>query len=353
MGGDGSTEDDNDLSKSDTLIVNELLASATHAIDTGKLTTDIVPSFVLFYDDLEVKSAHEALSSHINQCEMKVKLSTRSRKSDKDEAKSTDIKNIIDALRLIDWADQKVPFVVSDISRICHVYGALRDEIQMRSEMQRINQRLLSLEKLLQSIPNITSRIDTAITAINHTPPTTPLIPFPLSFQGQPRMTYKDKVTVNTQKAAPQIQRQNESTEDEVPTPPSPSWRTVATKRQHRAKKQPVVGNDDSSGLFSTDVRPLKLFVTRFHPDTKSEDMTNYLQNSKGWKVISIDKLKTKYDSYSSWKVVLNKSGLEKSEILKSESWPKGVLVRPFLTNRLNKEQLGRIPNSHAPQMST
>lgn len=194
MGGDGSPDDDNDLSKSDTLIVNELLASATHAIDTGKLTTDIVPSFVLFYDDLEVKSAHEVLSSHISRSELKVKLSTRSRKIDKEEAKSTDIKNIIDALRLIDWADQKVPFVVSDISRICHVYGALRDEIQMRSEMPRINQRLLSLEKLLQGIPNITSRIDTAITAINPTPPSTPLFPIPLSFQGQPIMNIRIKL---------------------------------------------------------------------------------------------------------------------------------------------------------------
>lgn len=157
---------------------------------------------------------------------------------------------------------------------------------------------------------------------------------------------------MNAKKAVPQIQRQNESMEDQVATPPSPSWRTVVTKRQHK-KKQPVVGNDDSSGLLSTDIRPLKLFVTRFHPDTKSEDMTNYLQNSKGWKLISIDKLKTKYDSYSSWKIVLNKSGLEKSEILKPENWPKGVLVRPFLINRLNKEQLGRLPNSQAPLNST
>lgn len=356
MAPDGSSDkSDDELNFTESLVINELLASAAHAIDTGKLTTDIVPSFALFYDDNIVKSAHEALSSYLIRNDLKcVKLPSRSRKIDKDDAKTTDIRNMIEALRLIDWQDKKPPFVVSDISRICHVYGALRDEVQMRSEMLRMNQRLSSLEKLLKSIPSLTTRIDTAISVMKPTPPPTPtLSPF-ISMPGGnfQKPTYKDKVVVNAPKAGQHVKISNENDDDKIATPPSPSWRVAAPRRQQKTKKPPVVGLDDNSGLLSSDVRPCKLFATRFHPDTKAEEMTNYLEKNRGWKVIAVEQLKTKYDSYSSWKLIVNKSGMDKTEIMKPENWPKGVLVRPFLISRKGL-QLGRISNSQAPNHAT
>ncbi len=234
MGNDGCHDkSDNEINITETLVINELLASAKHAIDTGKLTTDIVPSFVLFYDDNSVKSAHEALASFLIKKDMKsVKLSSRSLKVDKDDAKSTDIRNMVEVLRLIDWEDKKVPFVVSDISQICHVYGAIRDEIQMRSEMLRMNQRLSSLEKLLQNMPSLTTRIDTAISAMKPTPPPTPTFPPLISMgSGNFKTPYKDKLILKAQETQQHKLNLSENASDSVATPPSPSWRVAAPRR--------------------------------------------------------------------------------------------------------------------------
>lgn len=197
MAGSNRCLDDNssDSGVTDHLIVNEFLTSVKHAIDTGKSASDIAPSFVLFYKDADIKSAHEALTLYIGTLDnLNVKLSARSRKIDKEDAKLTDVKNIVEAIRQIDWKGVKFPFVASEITKVCFVYGNLRDKLQMRSEMHRINTRLTNLEDLLKSIPSLGNRIDSVINSIKLTPPPTP------SLEDNPKtsgFTYKDKLTAN------------------------------------------------------------------------------------------------------------------------------------------------------------
>lgn len=66
----------------------------------------------------------------------------------------------------------------------------------------------------------------------------------------------------------------------------------------------------------------------------KSDQLHEYLSKNRSLNVISIDKIKTRFDTYSSWKVVLTKAGQDKREIMKPEMWPKNTIVRPFLPSR-------------------
>lgn len=356
-GGDSCSNDSEDHfadapESTEKLIVNELLTSAKHAIDTGKSSTDIIPSFLLFYDDKAIKSAHEALSSFIgNQEELKsFRFSSRSRKTDKEEAKSTDIKNIVEALRKIDWKCEIFPFVASDISKVCYVYGSVRDEIQMRSEIHRINNRLAGLEELLQGIPGIANRIDAAVNSMKVTPPTTPdlgipnqdAIPVVQGFSFKDKLLTK-KVVTTIPKEIQRAAKHTENTPTADLSPPSPSWKTVVTKRLQKKRKQPIVGMNESSTLLSSDVRPMKLFVTRCHSEMKHEDLQNHLTINQKLKIISIDKLTTRFNTYSSWKIVINRVALEKCDIMKPDNWPKGTLVYPFIERR---------PNSYKNQMN-
>lgn len=340
MGGGNRCSDDNCSdagNETDNLIINELLTSIKHAIDTGKSANDIAPSFVLFYKDAVIKSAHEALASYLGTVEtLNVKLPTRSRKIDKDDAKSTDVKNIVEVVRQIDWKGLNFPFVASDITQVCFVYGNLRDEVQMRSEMQRINSRLSNLEELLKAIPSLSNRIDTAVNAFKLTPPTTPNLGVPVvgSNFKTPGFSYKDKLTSNNANTADvDAQIKSVRIDNGAPSPQTP-WKTVVTKKRSKKKVQCVVGQDESSGLLSSEVRPLKLFVTRCHAEMKKEQLHEYLSNNRELKVISIDKMKTRFDTYSSWKVVINRAENDKTDIMKPEKWPKNTIVRPFLQSR-------------------
>lgn len=320
----------------DRLIINELLTSAKYAIDTGKTASDIAPTFALFYKDAVIKSAHETLGLYLGtQSNLNVRLPTRSRKIDKDDAKSTDLKNIVEAIRQIDWTGAKFPFVASDISQVCHVYGNLRDEVQMRSEMQRISNRLSNLEELLKSIPNIAQRIDAVMSTVKLTPPTTPSVVCSTDESNLqiPSTSYKDKLTAKA--LTPLQEPKDTQVHPKINKGPLlPPWQTVMSKRKSKKKDKCVVGMDESSDLLCSEVRPLKLFVTRCHAELKSEKLHDYLTKNRKLNIISIEKMKTRFDTYSSWKVVLNKMAHDRTEILKPENWPKNIIVRPFLQNR-------------------
>lgn len=329
-----------DAISEDQLIIDELLASGVHAINTGKLTVDITPSFSLFYDDKAVKAAHEKLKNYISsRPDLKnIKLSTKSRKVDKNEAKSTDLTNIIDALRSIDWTGRILPFVVADISQICKVYGGLRDEIQLRDEVSQMKTRLENLEKILPNLRDVSTKVDTIVNNIKHLEnnenkqaTSKPLFREIVITTGQKENTNRKnqrKPQTDTKQPPPHSHSQ-----DEVRlTPPSPSWKVVTTRK--RPKKHPLVGMEESDQLKSSEIRPIKLFVTRCHADTTGDSMQQYLENKRQWSVLAVEQVKTRFNTYSSWKVILNKCDLARSEIMKPENWPKGVMVSPFFVKR-------------------
>ena len=56
-------------------------------------------------------------------------------------------------------------------------------------------------------------------------------------------------------------------------------------------------------------------------------------------------KLKTKFDSYSSFRIMLN--GINFKDSLNPESWPSGVSIKRFYSPAFSKNQAGSSANSN------
>lgn len=89
-------------------------------------------------------------------------------------------------------------------------------------------------------------------------------------------------------------------------------------------------------------MKPVNAFVSRLNPNTNSDDVSEcvaeIIQEALGFVIpmtsINSEKLKTRYDSYSSFSVKVTAEESAKSQIIKllmsGESWPEGVLVRKY-----------------------
>ena len=73
------------------------------------------------------------------------------------------------------------------------------------------------------------------------------------------------------------------------------------------------------------------MFLSRLAPDTPCDDIVQYAKNTLNV-VVKCEKLRTKFDNYSSFKV--DAVCDDPSMLYKSESWPQGVLVRKFYVKR-------------------
>ena len=100
-----------------------------------------------------------------------------------------------------------------------------------------------------------------------------------------------------------------------------------------------MVGARNSSCLPVTTKKPkLKsLFISRLGPDVSASDVETYLQGHLKLASLTCTKLKTKFNSYSSFHV----SVMEDDFLLVNDSaaWPNGCLIAPFY-GRLSPEQV-------------
>ena len=81
--------------------------------------------------------------------------------------------------------------------------------------------------------------------------------------------------------------------------------------------------------------KPAEVFVSRLSPDTDEKEISDYAKAQ--FPILShveCTKLKTKYSTYSSFKIVI--SGIPFKESLSLENWPERVLVKRFYTAPLN-----------------
>jgi hypothetical protein len=109
-----------------------------------------------------------------------------------------------------------------------------------------------------------------------------------------------------------------------------------------RATHKYVLGRATSNKLSAAKImKPIRLFVSRLSPDCDSSSVVSFVHDSLlplrgnfNKEDISCQKLKTKFDSYSSFCVTIlvedsvRQSSLE--HLLKAEEWPLDVLVRKF-----------------------
>lgn len=337
--------------ETDEFVVDELLASCWFALDTGKTIPEIEASFGNYYQKETVNEAYEKLAGFLSTVpDWKIKLPRKSSK------KETDIKNVVEVVRLMDSQNKGNPFVAKDLSKVCRVYGGLGEEIQLRDEVHRVTVRLVEVEQLLKGLVGINERMDNITAALLPlrnlkiseipTAPATPAEGPPQRPVNLPFNAIVKGVDMNpaTEKVSEPVGNEMSSgetceTNDLGPSSPiSPSWQQ-AVKRQTRRKQQQqkknlvVVGSTTSQRIQASGVRPVHMFVSRCHTKTTKEDISAFLEE-KSLKPIGVEPIKTKFDTYSSWKVTFNKLAVKKQEVMKAENWPQGVMVREYIPKR-------------------
>ena len=107
--------------------------------------------------------------------------------------------------------------------------------------------------------------------------------------------------------------------------PSSDGFQLVSRKK---TKTKSIIGSGVSnSQLKASSGRFSSVFISRLSPDTSCEDIIKYANDSLKLSV-KCEKLKSKFDSYASFKidVVCNNPAM----LYNPESWPSGILVRKF-----------------------
>lgn len=104
------------------------------------------------------------------------------------------------------------------------------------------------------------------------------------------------------------------------------NWQ-VKTKK----KRKPKLGKKEDSSLkvvkhFS---KPAEIFISRLEPNTTEAQLNSFVQSQFMYaSSVSCNKLKTKFDSYSSFHVSL--TGVSFADALILDNWPAGALVKRF-----------------------
>ena len=104
---------------------------------------------------------------------------------------------------------------------------------------------------------------------------------------------------------------------------------TVAGRKPRR--KNFLIGTSSSTALGQTSRKRISLFVTRLKPETTPTDIQNYVKEQFNVDA-SCEKLETKFDSYSSFKISCVCDSIDK--FYDSENWPQNILVRRFYEPR-------------------
>ena len=80
--------------------------------------------------------------------------------------------------------------------------------------------------------------------------------------------------------------------------------------------------------------KPTEIFATRFQTDITESDIKSYITSEfSDAESISIEKLKTKYSTYFSFKTSI--IGVSLKDALNKESWPEGIFVKRFYAPKM------------------
>lgn len=302
----------------------------------------------------------------------------------------------METLKQLDLFGKSVLFLIANINRICHVFGALRDEIQMRHELQTQSDRTSALEAMFKShMSTISTKIDNISSMVEdnqggHTrmysevtksasrstvsqvedvgsgdpPGVSDSTDEACRLGGAGRVAEEVKpIQINPAQITLPIP--NMSTADTTPktsTPilelPSPSWKGapktvserkggnvqqkpkegwIVQKKKQRKQKRPsniMMGQNVCHDLKSSDKQPLRLFVSWCHVETTAESITTYLQGKGSWKVSSVTEYKTQFDFFKSFVIVIQADTDKTKDYLNPAQWPKGWYVKKYYPQR-------------------
>ncbi|XP_070546947.1 uncharacterized protein [Ptychodera flava] len=109
----------------------------------------------------------------------------------------------------------------------------------------------------------------------------------------------------------------------------SVNHRHRSARRSNKRSKTFITGsNTETCTLKAVNTAPrVELFVSRLSPQTTADEITSHLHNI-GFKDVKSVPLQTKYDTYSSFKLITTSDNSK--GILNPNVWPSGILVRKF-----------------------
>lgn len=107
----------------------------------------------------------------------------------------------------------------------------------------------------------------------------------------------------------------------------SPTNNYSSISRRNNARNNPIIGSSHNS-KFQAAPRLSFLHVYKLHPDTTATQLKEYLQPLLP--EVECDKMESRYPKYySSFKITINESNLEKAQ--DPSIWPAGVHVNRFI----------------------
>lgn len=339
------------------LIVSELLLSIQHALQTGRNADEITTVFSNFYDDVSI---HET-QQHLFQLKLMGKRSEK-RTQRNTAARERDIMEIVKCLVKFDWEGKTFKFVAVDLAKICHVPAGLGDELALRAEVRELKIKLQDLTSMFEEIKQISDSVKQSADEVKSllktaTEPSELTSPDELAIA----KSYKN-ITLRKPPCGIQITDRQEIQPDGSSRPETPilysqvmaiqkdledagnaddktgEWKVVVKKTPPK-RIRAIVGQLRGSSIQSS--RPVKharratIFVSRCKPDTSVEVMESEIgKNITTFKLDAVELLKTKFNTYTSFKVsfFLDDKKLSHcfNDVMKPELWGDGVLVKPF-----------------------
>jgi hypothetical protein len=114
---------------------------------------------------------------------------------------------------------------------------------------------------------------------------------------------------------------------------------SVATTTKNKQRRQPLIGvrNCVSLPVISKKERSRALFVSRFSPEVTTVEIEESLKEQLSLKRLVCTRLKTKFDTYASFHVLVNEDDFPLVNNI--GVWPNGCLIAPFFA-RLTPEQI-------------
>jgi len=307
-------EGDNPLPK---YCVSEVLYFVQNAINT-MTRMDILQICNNFYSDAEIEFAKNLLW---NRCEAHIdRLRTRIG----DEKKKLNISDIYDAVKKIDWNHCLIRFAACYANKVppfdlnkCDLSVIKSDLLELRKAAETMKLVQLELAQVKTDIHDIKMHnLDSEKVRLEIA-------------KEQVGTSYAE-----ISKSATKLPKKNNKVIDD-----SQKMRKEGEWTQVNRRKT-IIGKQTGSSIKTVSPKIVRYFhVTRLEPQTKSEQLVNYLKD-RHVNVVEVEKLKAKYDSYASFKVRVTCDEVSQFDPLYGDDfWPDQALVRRFFLSKHNHGQ--------------
>lgn len=211
----------------------------------------------------------------------------------------------------------------------------------LKSEMSLVRKDLVSVRSENSELRSLVDDLSSKLMTKSETPtPTLSTNPhvsnMALKNTQRPTLT-KTSFTKTTSKMESQPTSStvvlNDSDQDE--------FKTVLSRRnKNKNKNKPVILCKGPSVSFQPAKKRIQrkaIFVTRVAPDTTTDVIDKHIKSNMNISTAKCTKLKTKYDTYSSFHISFDEHHLE--EITNPEIWPEGILISTFM-GKLKDDQI-------------